>query len=76
MARSFCGGVHNDTETFVFMDGHGSFHSTEPIVEFFQATPEYAFTYPPNVLPNEAEWWTMPYYPDAYPWSLYTPVWK
>ena len=65
------GGVHNDTETFVFVDGHGSFHSTEPLAEFYLATPEYAYTYPPNVHPNEAEWWTMPYYPDRYPYKEY-----
>ena len=66
------GGPHNGTESFVFVDGHGSFHSTEPVLEFLLATNEKkAFTYPPNVTPNEAQWWTMPYYPDSYPYHTF-----
>lgn len=62
------GGVHNDRETFVFVDGHGSFHSTEPVIEYFIEANTYAFTYPPGVTPAEAEWWTMSFYPDYYPY--------
>ena len=65
------GGVHNDTETFLFVDGHGSFHSSEPIVEWFRVANNYAYTYPPNVTPGEAEWWTMPFYPDRYPYESF-----
>ena len=56
-------GVHNGTETFVFVDGHGGFFSTEPVAEYFAAVNTYAYTYPPGVVPNEAEWWTMPLFP-------------
>ena len=42
------------------MDGHAGLYSTEPIVEFYQASSTYTYTYPPNVAPAEAEWWTMP----------------
>ena len=66
------GGIHNDTESFVFMDGHGGLFSTEPIVEWFASTSTYALTYPPGKTPSEAQWWTMPYYPEAYPWSVFT----
>ena len=65
------GGLHNDTESFVFVDGHAGLYSTEPIVEFYQAASTYAYTYPPNVTPDEAEWWTMPFYPGRYPYSMY-----
>lgn len=65
------GGPHNGTEDFVFMDGHAGLYSTEPIVEFYQASSTYTYTYPPNVAPAEAEWWTMPYFPDRYPYSAF-----
>lgn len=68
------GGIHNGTEDFAFMDGHAALYSTVPIREWFLATSTYAYTYPPGVPPAEAEWWTMPYYPDAYPWSIYKPI--
>ena len=65
------GGVHNNIETFVFVDGHGGFFSTEPVAEYFAAVNTYAYTYPPGVHPNVAEWWTMPSYPGRYPYSMY-----
>ena len=65
------GGVNNDNETFVFVDGHGSYHSTKPIVEWWLSTTTYALTYPPNVSPSEAQWWTMPFYPDRYPYNAF-----
>ena len=65
------GGVHNDTENFVFIDGHARLYSTEPVVEYSEATNgTCAYTYPPNVPPNEAKWWTMPYYPERYPYVV------
>ena len=75
------GGIHNGTESFLFIDGHGNFHSTDPIEEYLDATSypavEYAYTYPPEVIPGEAEWWTMPSYPDHYPWKWgQSPRWK
>ena len=68
------GGVHNDTETFTFVDGHGDFYSTEPVRQWFLSTWTYAYTYPPGVTPSEAKWWTMPSYPDRYPYTLYDPL--
>lgn len=68
------GGVHNDTENFVFIDGHAGLYSTEPIVENYNEGAPFEFTYPPNVLPSEAEWWTMPFYPESYPYHLYDPL--
>jgi len=63
----------NGTESFLFVDGHGSFYSTKSIEEYLDATSypvvEYAYSYPPNVPPGECEWWTMPSYPDRYPWK-------
>ena len=66
------GGVHSGTETYGFVDGHGGFFSTEPLRLDYLVRKTWAFTYPPNVTPAEAQWWTMPYYPDAYPWELFT----
>lgn len=67
------GGIHNGSESFLFIDGHGSFYSTKPIEEYLDTTSssevEYAYMYPPNVTPGEAEWWTMPSFPDRYPWK-------
>ena len=65
------GGIHNGRETFIFVDGHGGFDSTEPVIEYFEATNTYAYTYPPDVHPSEAEWWTMPFYPESYPYEIY-----
>ena len=56
--RVFNGGIHNGAESFLFIDGHGSFYSTKPIEEYLDATSssevEYAYMYPPNVTPGEA----------------------
>ena len=68
------GGEHNNSDTFFFIDGHGGFYSTLPIREDYLITQAYAYTYPPSVTPSEAEWWAMPYYPQAYPWYLNTPI--
>ena len=68
------GGIHNNKETFVFIDGHGGFYSTKPIGENRLVNPTYTFTYPPDVTAGEAEWWTMPYYPDAFEWWIYNPI--
>ena len=68
------GGIHNQRETWVFIDGHGGFYSTMPIREDYLITPTFAYTYPPRLTPSEAEWWTMPYYPDAYPWQIDQPI--
>lgn len=68
------GGVHNGTETYVFVDGHGDFYSTKPISEDYPVASTGKLTYPPRVTPSEAEFWTMPYYPDAYPWQVYTTI--
>ena len=64
------GGIHNDTETFAFIDGHTGLFSTAPIVKWFAASGTYAYTYPPGASPAESEWWSMPYYPEAYPWTV------
>lgn len=68
------GGVHNGAEDFVFADGHASFHSTKPIVEWWIASSTGNMTYPPNATASEAEWWTMPYYPDYYPYDYLDPL--
>ena len=68
------GGIHNGTETFTFMDGHGGLFSTTPIHEYWLATNSETFTYPPNVVPAEAQWWTMPYFPDYYPYFTHMPL--
>ena len=68
------GGIHKNKETFVFIDGHGGFYSTKPIGENWLVNPTYVFTYPPGVTSGEAEWWTMPYYPDAFEWWIYNPI--
>ena len=70
------GGIHNGKDTFLFIDGHGGFYSTLPIREAYAINPTYHFTYPPMVRPGEAEWWTMPYYPDAYRWYIYNTIWS
>ena len=69
------GGVHNGTKTYMFVDGHGDFYSTEPVYEYFLSAKTGTLTYPPEVPPSEAQFWTMPYYPDAYPWSVYSSIW-
>ena len=53
----------------VGVGANADFYSTEPIVEYYQAAPTYVFTYPPGVTAGEAEWWTMPYYPEYYPYT-------
>ena len=60
------GGIHNGTESFTFVDGHGAMYETEPISSHFHHS--YAYTYPPRRKPGNAEWWAMPYFPDAYPY--------
>jgi len=56
----------------VFIDGHASFHSTEPVLEALLTTDVFKhYTYPPLVTPSEAEWWTMPFYPDRYPYLTF-----
>ena len=65
------GGVHNGTEQYTFVDGHGDFFSTEPVREFWETTQTGTLTYPPETPPSEALFWSMPYFPDAYPWSVY-----
>ena len=70
------GGIHNGKDTFLFIDGHAGFYSTLPIREAYLIKATFDFTYPPLVRPAEAEWWTMPYYPDAYPWYIYNAIWR
>ena len=70
------GGPHGGAETFVFIDGHGAFYSTKPVEEFLRSVDRFdkAYTYPPNVDPSKAEWWTMPFFPDRYPYVIYQPL--
>ena len=68
------GGIHNGKDTVDFIDEHSRFYSTLPIREGYAINPTCDFTYPPLVRPAEAEWWTMPYYPDAYRCHIYNPI--
>ena len=60
-------GIHNGSESFTFVDGHGAFYKTEPIGRYTAG--QYAYTYPPGVKAGRAQWWTVPYYPDIFPYS-------
>ena len=68
------GGIHNGTENFTFFDGHASLFSTTPIREWWLTTSTHAYTYPPGVTPAEAQWWTVPYYPEFYPYGTHKPL--
>lgn len=70
-------GIHNGSDSYIFVDGHTSTYSAEPIWDWWVATggsreqPPYssglaAYTYPPELEsnPNEAQWWTLPWFPD------------
>ena len=57
------GGIHLNNKTFQFLDGHAGLYSFQPIRDYWFATSQKAFTYPPGVTPGLAEWWTVPYYP-------------
>ena len=65
-SRKINGGIHSGMESFTFADGHGAMYKTEPISSYFRDV--YAYTYPPGRNPGQAQWWTMPYYPNAYPY--------
>ena len=69
-------GYHGGSSSYTFVDGHAQFSPVEPRNEHWRATlssstqmGDYQYTYPPihNDLGtlNEAEWWTVPWYPDG-----------
>ncbi len=69
-------GRHNGTENFLFMDGHAGVVDSQPLIDFWQANGgatgshgAYSYTYPPGVNPGQAQWWTVPWYPDLFPYS-------
>ena len=62
-------GVHLGYKTYQFLDGHAGLFSFEPIRNYWFATNLKAYTYPPGVPAGQADWWTVPFYPDHYPYS-------
>ena len=65
---------HHDKSTWLFNDGHSRFYSTDPIRDGWIGNNDYDYTYPPGVTPGEAEWWTMPFYPDRFPYRYREPL--
>ena len=63
------GGIHLGYKTYQFLDGHAGLFSFEPIRNHWLATNLKTYTYPPGVPAGQADWWTVPFYPDHYPYS-------
>ena len=71
--------VHLGSANYGFIDGHAKSYEFKPILDLWLSTGgilwrtgpyvpgESAYTYPPGLdnRPAEAQWWTIPWYPDS-----------
>ena len=65
-------GAHNGGENFVFIDGHAATFKSQPFWDWHRKSGSWAYTNLPNRHPGRAEWWTVPWYPDLYPYRYST----
>ena len=61
-------GRHNEGDNFGFADGHAKWFDMRPLKEGLpQAT--YYFIWPSDATPEDALFWTAPFYPDFFPFD-------